>query len=391
MLKQGMVLLTAMILALPLTAAAQQGRHSPAEGPGWLGVAYESRWTQRDGQCEPQVLVEHVVQGSPAERAGLRPGDALVALNGRPVPATRLEEVARRLAPGDSVRLQVMRDGRARQITAIAARRPVRPPQALLPLRRNGASAASGPLVHMEDGALVVRNADEARGARGYWFATEDGRTVYRTFGTWPDDEVDQRVVRLLQCAQHVAENVERHVAPAVRVDVRQVQRRADSLRVVIAQRMLEQQQVRRLEQTEQLEHPERPGRPPIPASAPDAASGAATLRASAPGRSYVLRMEDHVSAGLRGVAGAEVTALEPELAAYFTNVREGLLVLRISAGTPAHRAGLAPGDVITGGNGRKLESVSELRALLAAADRQPVELRVVRKGRARTFTLPRS
>lgn len=372
MLKRVMVLWVPLLLGVAAPAAAQQDQYIAREGPGWLGVAYDSRWIQRDGQCEPQVLVEQVLQGSPAERAGLRPGDALVALNGRPIPAARLEDVARRLAPGDSVRLRVIRNGRSREVTAVADRRPVRPPVVLLPTKpggsRGGLSPASGPIVHMEGPTLVARNVADGRGAHGYWFATDDGRTVYRALGSWSDDGVDERVVRLLQCA----ERVEWRPAAATRVDVRRVQERADSLRVVIAQRMLDNR---------------------VPSAPPSMAPVARRPRGEAPpppaGDSYVLRLEDHLAAGLRGVAGAEMTALEPELAAYFDSVTDGLLVLRISTGTPAHRAGLAPGDVIVQGNGRNLDSVNELRALLAA-ERQPVELRVVRQGRTRTITFPR-
>lgn len=371
MMKRAIVLLGPLVLGLPLPAAAQQGQYVAREGPGWLGVGYESRWIQRDGQCEPQVLVEQVLHGSPAERAGLRPGDALVALNGRPIPAATLEDVASRLAPGDSVRLQVVRNGRTREVTAVADRRPLRPPVVLLPsgpAGRGSLRAAAAPIVHMEGPTLVARNVDDARGARGYWFATDDGRTVYRALGSWSDDGMDERVVRLLQCA----ERVEWRPAAATRVDVRRIQERADSLRVVIAQRMLERGAV-----------------PAAPSRTAVARAPRGVAPAQPPGDSYVLRLEDHLAAGLRGVAGAEMTALEPELAAYFDNVRDGLLVLRISTGTPAHRAGLAPGDVITQGNGRTLESVNELRALLAA-EGQPVELHVVRKGRARTLTFPR-
>jgi len=59
------------------------------------------------------ALVQRVVRDSPADRAGIRPGDVIVAIDGRPV--RRVEEIADYLdaakAVGDTVTLQVWRDG----------------------------------------------------------------------------------------------------------------------------------------------------------------------------------------------------------------------------------------------------------------------------------------
>jgi putative serine protease PepD len=61
-----------------------------------------------------------VTPGGPADRAGIRPGDVIVAFNGRPV--TEPDELIvsiRAQAPGDSVRLTVRRDGSDREVTVI--------------------------------------------------------------------------------------------------------------------------------------------------------------------------------------------------------------------------------------------------------------------------------
>ncbi len=378
------ILLSPLFLALllPIGAVAQQARSAPRPdpAPGWLGVAYEARWVQRDGQCEPQVLVEQVIHGSPAERAGLRAGDTLVAVDGRPIPAGRLEEMAGRLRPGDPVRLRVLRGGGEREIVAVADRRPARPPVAATRIE-SGPSRRAAPIVRVENGTLVVRNVDSAPGVHGYWLES-DGRTVFRSLGAWSTDGMDEEVERLLECAESARWAPAVATAAAARVDLREVQIRADSLRVIMAQRVLEHER-NLAELSRRLEAPEPPDAPREPRNPRE-------VHVLAPGGSYVLRMDDHVTAGLRGVAGAEVTSLEPELADYFRNVSEGLLVLRISAGTPAARAGLLPGDVIVRGDGRPLTSVQELRALLSTGDREPVELRVVRKGRTRTINLPR-
>lgn len=351
------VLMGPILLAAGSAPAAAQGSYATSAPPAWLGISYEVRWTQAGGRCAPQVLVDGVIQGSPAERAGLRSGDAIIALNGESVPAGRIDLVATRLHPGDSIRLRVDRDGRVREVLAIADRRPARPPTVAATAKPGGLRATSAPIVHLDGETLVARNVEaRQQDHRGYWFATDDGRTEYRRLGSWSQDDVDARVVRLLRCA----EEVEWQPARAPVVDYRQVQRRADSLRVVITRRALEQADL------EALHAP-----PPAP-GLPHGAPGVLMLTES------------------RGVAGADLAPLEPELAEYFRNAREGLLVLRVGRDTPAERAGLRPGDVIVEGNGRRLESTGELRALLSFPDPEPVRLRVVRKGRVRSITLER-
>lgn len=52
----------------------------PAGGPGWLGVELAKR---ENG--EPGVLIRTVMHGSPAERAGLEPGDVVLTFDGENV------------------------------------------------------------------------------------------------------------------------------------------------------------------------------------------------------------------------------------------------------------------------------------------------------------------
>lgn len=65
------------------------------------------------------VLVTRVVSGGPAAQAGVRPGDVLLEVGGRPVDATN--QFQSRLAmhsPGETVELAVWRGGEARQLEA---------------------------------------------------------------------------------------------------------------------------------------------------------------------------------------------------------------------------------------------------------------------------------
>ncbi len=75
---------------------------------------------------EQGAVVVDVVAGSPAEKAGLKPGDVITGINGRAVTnATAARNALGLLQVGDAVRLKVMRSGRERTLRAtVAAREP---------------------------------------------------------------------------------------------------------------------------------------------------------------------------------------------------------------------------------------------------------------------------
>jgi carboxyl-terminal processing protease len=70
------------------------------------------------------VRVADVFPGSPAESAGLAPGDVITSIDGAPPPATTPTAVAAALrgAPGTTVRLGITRDGATREPLAIVRR-----------------------------------------------------------------------------------------------------------------------------------------------------------------------------------------------------------------------------------------------------------------------------
>lgn len=64
------------------------------------------------------VFVENVVNGSPAEAAGLQAGDIITSIDNVPLDANhRLADVLGQRKPGDSVRLTFIRGGSTRTIT----------------------------------------------------------------------------------------------------------------------------------------------------------------------------------------------------------------------------------------------------------------------------------
>ncbi len=71
------------------------------------------------------AVVVEVEPGSPADRAGLQPGDIVVAVDGDPVRS--MPDLAGRVqlrAPGDEVELEVVREGRTRTVSAELQPRP---------------------------------------------------------------------------------------------------------------------------------------------------------------------------------------------------------------------------------------------------------------------------
>lgn len=68
------------------------------------------------------ALVSQVVEGSPADKAGVRAGDVITAINGAPVKSnTELRNAIGLLRIGDTVDIGVVRDGKPRKVTAIIA------------------------------------------------------------------------------------------------------------------------------------------------------------------------------------------------------------------------------------------------------------------------------
>jgi len=84
-----------------------------AKNRGWLGIKYEE---SENGMS----VVQEVVKGSPAERAGFRSGDALYALNGIQMNEANSELVGstwKALKPGSVVNYTVKRDGNTKDLT----------------------------------------------------------------------------------------------------------------------------------------------------------------------------------------------------------------------------------------------------------------------------------
>jgi len=119
--------------AIPVSIARNVLEQIVARGEvvrGWVGVEIQEltadlaeSFGYRDAAG---ALIAGVLRGSPADRAGVRPGDVLIALDGRsvPDPKTMLDMVAA-LPPGQSAAFRVRRGGEELDLTVEVGRRPV--------------------------------------------------------------------------------------------------------------------------------------------------------------------------------------------------------------------------------------------------------------------------
>jgi predicted metalloprotease with PDZ domain len=137
---------------------------------------------------EAGASVREVSPGGPAQRAGVRAGDLIVAVNGKDVrgrrPARRVVALLRSVRPGDAVRLRVLRGGKTRDFTVTAqpfgggfvfARRFAHLPH--LPALKaladwDGPEIIRGPVADMELARLTP--------ALGRYFGAETGVLVVR-------------------------------------------------------------------------------------------------------------------------------------------------------------------------------------------------------------------
>lgn len=113
---------------LAVTIAEQLRDHGAADHP-WIGIEGQAETVPAPLarllglEAAQGVLVTAVVPGTPADRAGIRPFDLLVAVGGRPV--TTPSSIRRALAgAGRSVTVRLLRAGEARTLEIAVARRP---------------------------------------------------------------------------------------------------------------------------------------------------------------------------------------------------------------------------------------------------------------------------
>jgi predicted metalloprotease with PDZ domain len=304
-------------IALPLLAvlATAAPRDATAQQPGEL---YETRECGRIGiafaQSDP-LVVEFLMSGSPAARAGIQPHDTVLAIDGTPASTESLSELPERLRPGEPIRLRLRRDGNTREVAVVPMRDICVRVAKLDKLQAWSVGAVDSILAHSLDGRMLPRP-PLAIPIEEVLAELEHRRSTY--------DSLFQRMYAVK--------------APRGRVMI------ADPNGTSMTFRFGPEDAV-----TEEV------------------------------GAVYFI--------GRRAVAGAEFAELNPQLAAYFGEVRDGLLVLSVAPGTPAQRTGLQPGDVVTAVDDEPVRSIPELRAALARAGREEASISIVRRGESIRLT----
>ncbi|MBB5209636.1 Do family serine endopeptidase [Chiayiivirga flava] len=113
------------------------------------------------------AVVTRVQSGSPAAAAGLRAGDVITAIDGRPV-ASRLDlHNAEGLLPvGKAIRIDVLREGKATSVSAALKARPKDLPGETLDPRLAGATFSELPERYRSQGVAGVLVSEVKRGSR---------------------------------------------------------------------------------------------------------------------------------------------------------------------------------------------------------------------------------
>jgi serine protease DegQ len=122
--------------AIPVSTARQVMEQIVRHGSvtrGWIGVGLQDMTKEHAASFKlpdtQGALISQVVTGSPADRAGVKPGDILVAVNGNGVKdsASVLNLIAA-LDPGSQATLRVIRNREPSEVQVVTGRRPKPPP-----------------------------------------------------------------------------------------------------------------------------------------------------------------------------------------------------------------------------------------------------------------------
>lgn len=104
---------------------------------GWIGVepqdvtpeiAESFSLAQKSG-----AIVAGVLQGGPADKAGIKPGDILMSIDGEDITdTTKLLNVVAQIKPGTPAKVHVVRKGKELDVTVVIGKRPPPPPKQAL-------------------------------------------------------------------------------------------------------------------------------------------------------------------------------------------------------------------------------------------------------------------
>lgn len=407
------VLFATAAIGLPAAEAVAQPVAVISETPrGWIGISFEvveDAWGRASA-----IEVTEVVPGSPAAQAGVRPGDHILAINDLDEAHELAQLTSRlRLSPGDVAVAEVERGGRLSQLRMVATTVPANvvigsqvevefAPERIQTWVQQMDSLRI--IIQERQGSRNVRVLRDGSGGAGQGRLTVvqngDVTTVraavapfeFHLFQGEQYDSLNREMVELNQVMESLR--------------IRLIQREAELLREDRSRGVLhltEDNEFRRLSaMLRQASDRSATLTAAMAESARETAESNYFWRMPGEGSSVTppLRAEPSPEpspefrpltpylVGRNRVAGAELVDVKPELASYF-GVDGGVLIVDIVPGSPAARAGIRPGDVITRVDERTVRTVEALRLSIAAV-RGDVPLAFVREGEARTTTLPR-
>jgi serine protease DegQ len=119
--------------AIPINTAKQVMESILTNGSvtrGWIGVEPQNPSKElAESLSLPKdtagVLISGVLEGGPADKAGMKPGDVLTQVNGQAVNdvVTLLNRIAQ-TSPGDEVKINLLRKGKAMMLKVQVGKRP---------------------------------------------------------------------------------------------------------------------------------------------------------------------------------------------------------------------------------------------------------------------------
>jgi membrane-associated protease RseP (regulator of RpoE activity) len=409
--------LGALTLGLLASEAGAQATGVTGSGRGWVGM---SVYVDLTGPTRGTATITEVSDGSPAAKAGVKPGDILMTINGHGA-QDQFGNVMMTLRAGDPVKAVLQRNGRRRLVQMTAVARPLE--VASTPrwnISLGGDSMADVMFRAMDSlrlrliqggdgllGVITVPGPDDVPegtpatvrlrsvgGDPGAMFGVPGGSPVAGqllpevrppfSFYVFRGDRTDSLRTEMDQLNQEIrglrAQRSERLRQLAAGSPPERAQAGSDA-ELLRLNRSLDEAGRRASDLRSAMERVAKEEAQGQPGHVLGATPGQVVTSSFRPLAPYLL--------GQNRAAGAEVVNLRPELAEYF-QVDGGVLVVDVPEGTPAAQAGIQPGDVLTTIDGRAIRNIQELRMGLSTSGAEPWRVTLVRKGRTLEVRLPR-
>jgi membrane-associated protease RseP (regulator of RpoE activity) len=355
MKKQISIALLGVALALVPATLHAQFVYGQSARRAWLGLSYETTFQGTGAARTQTIVITDIVANSPAQHAGLEPGDTLLRVNDIDATDQLLSSLGVSLKPGDTVELRVRRAGRERDVRVEAGTPPagyyeIAPSRGIMTL---DADSMRDRIRIMFDSARI--GLDSLRFPNVYIERMPYGLRIGGDSVFFRGDTARFRAFRFDSLGVHIDSMMTRF------------QFFTDS---VLSR--------------DSMWFQARPGGARVFGFGADSAFMGGFFGLNNDSAGGLRRLDALPFAGIsvwgaRAIAGAELTELSPELGEYFGS-NHGVLVLRVPDGTPAADAGLQAGDVIVGAAGSDVTSIDELRRAILRGTERTIPLEIVRR-----------